>query len=340
MNRILVLYLLLSLSLLSCAQKNTPIVTSKIDGLTMVAPPRAFVSDPMIEIAEVNAGWIALVPYGFTRSGETSVRFGSDRQWWGERVEGVTECIQRAHKAGVKVMIKPQVYMHRDWVGDMDFDSEEEWKAWEDSYRIYIMTFAKVAAEQNAEMFCVGTEYKVAAKKREGYWRDLIKEIRTFYKGEITYSSNWDGYESIPFWDALDYIGLSAYFPLTDAPTPEVNDLIKKWKGTQKALKKMSRQEGKPILFTEYGYMSVDKCAWRAWEIEKERHELPINEQAQANALEALYKVFWNEPWWGGGFMWKWFPNGMGHEGYFDKDYTPQGKEASKVVAQWYGQER
>ena len=339
MNRLFVLSLLLSLSLLSCAQKTSPVVTTKVDGLTMVAPPRPFDSDPMLEIAEVNAGWIALVPYGFTRSGATSVQFGSDQQWWGERAEGVTECVKRAHTAGVKVMIKPQVYMHNDWVGDMDFEGEKEWKEWEDSYRKYIMTFAKIAADQNVEMFCVGTEYKIAAQKREAFWRSLISEIRTFYKGEITYSSNWDGYEAIPFWDALDYIGLSAYFPLTDDKTPDVDDLIKKWQDTKKKLKKMSRREGKPILFTEYGYMSIDKCAWRAWELEKERSELPINEQAQANALEALYSVFWNEPWWAGGFMWKWFPNGMGHEGYFDKDYTPQGKIAAKTVAKWYGLE-
>lgn len=339
MNRILVFIFLLSISLISHAQRSTPTVKQKIDGLTMVAPPRPFDSDPMLEIAEVNAGWIALVPFGFTRSGETDVKFGSDRQWWGERTEGVEDCIQRAHKAGVKVMVKPQVYMHRDWVGHMDFDTEEKWKKWEDSYRKYIITFAKVAADHDAEIFCVGTEYKLAAKKREAFWRSLIKEIRTFYKGEITYSSNWDGYQSVPFWDDLDYVGLSAYFPLTNDKTPSVDDLVKKWRDTKKTLKKLSRREGKPILFTEYGYMSIDKCAWRAWEIEKERHKLPINEQAQANALEALYSVFWKESWWAGGFMWKWFPNGMGHEGYFDKDYTPQGKLAAKTVAKWFGSE-
>lgn len=339
MNRLSVLSLLLCLSIIGCSQKTTPSVSSKIDGLTMVAPPKPFDSDPMLEIEEVAAGWIALVPFGFTRSGESTVRFGGNQQWWGERVEGVENCIKRAHKAGVKVMIKPQVYMHNDWVGDMDFDTEIEWKEWEESYRDYIITFAQLASKYNTEIFCVGTEFKIAAQKRESFWRSLIAEIRIFYDGDITYSSNWDGYQSIPFWDDLDYIGLSAYFPLSEERTPSVDLLVKKWKETHKELKQISRREGKPILFTEYGYMSVDKCAWRAWEIEKERHKLPINEQAQANALEALYTVFWNEPWWAGGFLWKWFPNGMGHEGYFDKDYTPQGKIATKTVSKWYSLE-
>ena len=311
----------------------------KIGGMTLVAPRDSFSENPFTDIVDLNVGWIAVVPYAFTPKEEARVYFENSHQWWGETPQGAESTIKLAKDNGLKVMVKPQVYMHRDWVGHMDFDTEEKWKKWEDSYRKYIITFAKVAADHDAEIFCVGTEYKLAAKKREAFWRSLIKEIRTFYKGEITYSSNWDGYQSVPFWDDLDYVGLSAYFPLTNDKTPSVDDLVKKWRDTKKTLKKLSRREGKPILFTEYGYMSIDKCAWRAWEIEKERHKLPINEQAQANALEALYSVFWEESWWAGGFMWKWFPNGMGHEGYFDKDYTPQGKLAAKTVAKWFGSE-
>lgn len=318
-----------------CAQRTPPIVKQKIDGLTLVAPPRPFISDPIEEIEEVHAGWIALVPFGFTRSGDTQVQYGSG-QWWGETPEGIRASIRMAHESGTRVMLKPQVYMHRDWVGDTDFDTEKEWQAWEDSYRQYIMTFARIAAEENIAMFCIGTEYKIAAQKRESYWRSLIEEVRSFYSGKITYSSNWDGYDKIPFWDAVDYIGLSAYFPLTDDTTPSISTMLSQWKPIKQKLKKLASRYSKPILFTEYGYMSVDKCAWRAWEIEKERKDLPINEQAQANALEALYQAYWDESWWGGGFMWKWFPNGMGHEGYVDKDYTPQGKLAIKTIAKWY----
>lgn len=337
MNHIHILLLFLTCMLhQSCAQKSLPQVSKKIDGLTMVATPRPFIEDPIAEMEVVKADWVTLVPYGFTTSGNTEVRFGSDRQWWGERVEGVRECVRIAHDDSLKVMIKPQVYMHNDWVGDMDFDTEQEWVKWENSYRQYIMTFAEIAIEMDVEIFCIGTEYKIAAKKREAFWRSLIKEIRKEYKGKITYSSNWDNYEEVPFWDKLDFIGLSAYFPLSEDNTPQVNDLVDKWKPIKNNLKKLSRREGKPILFTEYGYMSVNKCAWRAWEIEKERSQLPINELAQANALEALYLSFWDEPWWAGGFLWKWFPNGMGHEGYFDKDYTPQGKISEKTIAKWY----
>jgi hypothetical protein len=33
----------------------------------------------------------------------------------------------------------------------------------------------------------------------------------------------------VPFWNELDYIGIDAYFPLSDAVTPTVAEL-KKWK--------------------------------------------------------------------------------------------------------------
>ena len=104
-----------------------------------------------------------------------------------------------------------------------------------------------------------------------------------------------------------------------------------------KELRNYSKNLNVPILFTEYGYLSVDGCAGNTWELEKKVHSLNINEQAQANAIEALYTVFWKEEFWAGGFMWKWFPNNMGHEGYFDRDYTPQGKEAESVVRELFG---
>ena len=64
-----------------------------------------------------------------------------------------------------------------------------------------------------------------------------------------------------------------------------------------------------------------------------------INERAQANAYNSLLKTFWNEDWWGGGFLWKWFPAGMGHEGYPERDYTPQGKLSEETIREWYGKD-
>lgn len=329
--RKLCLLVFIALSLPSFGQEGM-----KIAGMTMVAPPRPFETDPMIALKKINTEWVALVPYAFIGSGDANVRFGSDRQWWGERKEGIIESIKFAKKNDLKVMIKPQIWMRGTWIGEMDFDTEEEWLLWEKSYEDYIMSFVDIAIEYNIEMICVGTEFKIASIKRETYWRELISKMRSRYDGLITYSSNWDSYKNIPFWDALDFIGISAYFPLTDASTPNVYYLRYKWSSVKKKLKNFSNRKKKPILFTEYGYLSVDGCANRTWELEKNRRNIPANEKAQANALEALYSTFWEEEWWAGGFLWKWYPNGRAQEGRREKDYTPQGKLAEKTISKWY----
>lgn len=327
------------LILLACSFQPTQAqidISNKIDGLSMVAPPKPFTANPAVEMQQVSAEWVALIPYGFTRKGDTKVIYRGKGQWWGETLEGLEKSIQICKKAGMKIMLKPQVYVPGGWVGEMDTEDESAWSVWESSYRAYIFRILNLAIEYEVELFCVGTEYKIAAHKREDFWRALIQEIRVQYVGQLTYSSNWDHYDKIPFWDALDYIGLSAYFPLSEEVTPDIEDLKEAWKPIKEKLRKLANKHDKPILFTEYGYLSADHCADKTWLNEDKIHQLPVNELAQANALEAMYATYWNEAWWAGGFLWKWFPNGMGHEGYFDKDYTPQGKMAEEVLRKWF----
>jgi len=312
---------------------------SPIKGMTMVAPPSAIGNAEIQDMKSVNTEWIALVPYGFSRLENPNIRFNLDRQWWGEREEGIRESIRLAHENDMNVMLKPQVYIHNSWVGYVDFATEEEWVAWENAYSDYIHFYGKLAAEMDVELFCIGTEYKIAVQKRTAFWRRLVREVRAYYPGELIYSSNWDGYDKVPIWDDLDYIGISAYFPLTDQKTPTINSLNLKWRPIKAKLERFAKNYEKPIVFTEYGYLSTDKCAWKTWELEKNIRSRPINERAQANAYNSLLKTFWKEDWWGGGFLWKWFPAGMGHEGYPERDYTPQGKLSEETIREWYGKD-
>ena len=67
---------------------DAPPKSQMLRGLSFVAPPNEFSQDPMPEVKAVNANWIAVIPYGYTRVGEPKVYFNTKRQWWGERVEG------------------------------------------------------------------------------------------------------------------------------------------------------------------------------------------------------------------------------------------------------------
>lgn len=338
-------FLLLSLALLlfGCEQsvmqaQSLPIKkASTIRGLSFVAPPNPFPKNPMPAIQEVGADWIAVIPFAFTRLGEPTVHYNQQKwQWWGERPEGCEETIRKARAAGIKIMLKPQVYIPGSWPGGLDFEEEADWKAWEISYEEYMLAFARMAETHQVELFCIGTEFKQSSIKRSHFWRQLIQKVRTQYSGQLTYAANWDEYQDIEFWNELDFIGVDAYFPLVQKKTATVNQIAKAWKKPQQEIKAIAGKFSKPVLFTEFGYLSVDGCTYNNWELEGKVNSLAVNEQAQANALEALFQVFWPEPYWQGGFLWKWFPNGEGHEGYVHKDYTPQGKLAEETLTNWY----
>ncbi len=310
---------------------------SNIKGLTLVAPPKPFPDNPMMPIKNTGADWIAVVPYGFSRKGEADVHYNtSGWQWWGEKPEGAKRTIELAKQENLKVMLKPQLWIMGSWTGDLDFEKTSDWEKWEAGYEKYILEFAKIATDYEVEIFCIGTEFRESVKERESFWRNLINKVKALYKGKIVYAANWDDYDSVPFWDELDYIGINAYFPLEESTTPQVESLIENWQSWKKEIKSFSHKKNKKILFTEFGYLSVDRCAWKTWEIEKKVKTYSINEQAQANALDALYTSFWEEDYWAGGFLWKWFPNMRGHEGYPERDYTPQGKLAEEVLEKWF----
>lgn len=321
-------------------QEPLPVATrhpDKINGLTFVAPPEPFPENPMPAVTSVGANWIAVIPYAFTRKDIPKLRYNEHGgKWWGESPAGVRESIRLAHAAGLKVMVKPQVWIPGGWTGTLDFAQDSSWEAWEAGYERYILHFATLADSTGAEMFCIGTEFRAAIERRPQFWRQLIQKIKQVYTGKLTYSSNWDDWDKVPFWHELDYIGLGGYFPLIDAAHPGIAALQEAWKPIRDRLRDFSAAQKKPVLFTEWGYLSVDGCGWRNWELEQGIENRNINQQAQANCMEAMLSTFQPEAWWAGSFLWKWFPNMRGHEGYPERDYTPQGKLAEETLKRWY----
>ncbi|MEZ4950745.1 MAG: hypothetical protein R2784_15365 [Saprospiraceae bacterium] len=170
----------------------------KLKGLSFVAPPRPFNEDPMHAVQDLGSNWISVIPYAFTRLKEPKLIYNSHgKQWWGERPEGIRKTIELAHDKGIKVMVKPQVWIPRGWTGDLDF-SDEEWKLWEQGYRDYILEFAQMAKDEEVDLFCIGTEFRNSIKNRPDFWTSLIKEVRKIYPGKITYAANWDDYQKVP----------------------------------------------------------------------------------------------------------------------------------------------
>ncbi len=286
-------------------------------------------------LERINADWIAIIPYAYTPVKTSKIIFYQNHpRWWGEGVEGVIGQIILAKQKGLKIMIKPQVWvLGEGWPGDFEPENEDEWKTWENEYSKYILTYAKIADSLNIDLFCISTEYRKVVQNRPGFWLPFIQEIKNLYKGSLTYAANWDNYQNVSFWSEMDYIGIDAYFPLSEDKTPSVNDLTLIWEEKINEIRKFSQKLNKKILFTEYGYRSCDYSTDKHW-LFSEEHQ--VNVIGQSNAYEALYSSVWNKDWMAGGFLWKWYANDQRAGGLDDRHFTPQNKPVEAIIRKWY----
>ncbi len=312
-----------------------PAKNNLISGINMEAPPNEVDSSCFTNMHRIGAKWVSIIPFAFSRQGQTIVRYNEGRQWWGEREEGIVACIKLAHLTNMKVMLKPQLWIGGgEYTGHFSCKTDSAWKEWENNYLKYILHNASIAQKTKADLFCIGTEMDAAVKERPQFWSCLIDSVKKIYKGEITYAANWVCFKEFSSWEKLSYIGIDAYFPLSNAVTPTVDELLTGWEPHYTDIKTFTELKKKPILFTEYGYRSMDKCGEAPW---LSNNTGNVNLQAQQNAYEALYTRFVPQPWFAGGFLWKWHVNDSSAGGLSNNNYTPQNKPVEIIIKKWYG---
>jgi len=313
---------------------------AKINGVSFVASGEAASQAHIDPVLGIYADHAAVMPYGFIREpGSPEILFNTNRQMFGETRAGAGQYIELLRRNGIQVMLKPQLWIWRGlFTGDLAMESEADWQQLEASYSDFILTYASLAEETGAELFCIGTELEAFVAARPAFWARLIEAVRERYSGQITYAANWDEYDQVPFWEALDYIGIDAYFPLSQDRNPTVAALREGWAPWKKSIRELAAEKNRPVLFTEYGYRSVDYTARKPWLAD--RSEGRVNLQAQSNAKTALFEEFWQEPWFAGGFLWKWFINHPVSGGPLDNRFTPQNKPAQQVIRTYYRRNR
>jgi hypothetical protein len=236
-------------------------------------------------------------------------------------------------------MIKPQVWISSGgwsssvFTGDYVMNDEAGWKELEDTYYDFIIAYAKLSEKLQVQSFCVGTEWKQFFKQRPAFWSALIDSCRAKFSGKLTYAGNWDSYSSFPHWSKLDYIGIDAYFPVSQNPTPSIDECIQGWDEHFKEIRDLSLNFDRPAIFTEYGYRNIDYCGKEPW---FSGNDSTYNTQAQINAYEALFQKFWKENWFKGGFLWKWFDDHQSAGGINDNYFTPQNKPVIETIERYY----
>ncbi len=103
----------------------------------------------------------------------------------------------------------------------------------------------------------------------EGHWRGLIENVREAYGGTVTFAANFDNYHEVAFWDALDLIGVNAYFPLRQSPDgpPSEAALGQAWSSTFEGIAAFSAERGLdlPVIFTELGYTQRGGATAAPW---------------------------------------------------------------------------
>ena len=310
--------------------------TQKFNGVSFVASGIKIDETHTKPVVKVQSNSVALMPFGFIKKLESpEIIHNTKRQWFGETKAGLKLYAEEFRKYNIKIMVKPQIWVwNGQYTGLIEMKSEQNWKKLEDSYTSFILIYAEVAQEIEAEVFCVGTELEKFVKFRPEYWQKIIKEIRKVYKGKLTYAANWDEFKRVSFWNELDFIGIDAYFPLTEKESPTVADFEIGWKPHKTEIMRIQSKYEKPIVFTEFGYRSVNYTGREPWQ--SNRIQGNVNLQAQSNGLQAIYNQFWQEDWFAGGFIWKWFHSHDEVGGTNNNRFTPQNKPAEKLLSELY----
>ena len=173
------------------------------------------------------------------------------------------------------------------------------------SYTAFLCHYAEIAEETGCEMFCVGCEM-LGTEHKVDYWRKAIEEVRKVYHGPITYNTNHGKEFGVKWWDAVDYIGTSAYYGVGKVPGDTMENMKAVWDEKKEKLAELSRLNGgKQIIFMEIGCRSASGCAMMPYDFS--HREFPYDEDEQANFYESAMAAMWNEPWFAGFFWWDWY---------------------------------
>ena len=261
----------------------------------------------------------------------------------------IIAAIEDFHSHNIKVCLKPMIDtadgVWRAYINFPDlnmFGEDKYWSEWFDYYRAYLLHYAEIAKYTGCEMFCLGCEM-LGTERKEEEWRRTIDAVKKVYDGKLVYNTNHGKEEAAKWYDAIDYVGTSAYYPVAPMPengsTPEVTSLEymkDEWEKIAFRLEDVSRRIGKQILFMEIGCRSAAGCASMPWDFT--HRDFPYSEEEQANFYESSLSVFADKPWFAGYFWWDWSTHIYDDRETASKDrgFNIHLKKAEDVIKKWY----
>ena len=243
--------------------------------------------------------------------------------------------LKRARERGLHTTLLPIVLIEhpgeKDWRGVIE---PANWDAWWDSYDKFIDRFVRIANNAQVDLLVIGSELN-STEDRLDRWRRIAQRVREQFKGQITYSANWDRYDKIQLWPLVDVMCVSSYFELLrDDPNATEAELVKAWGKEREALVSQAKKWKLPLLLSEVGYPSLPWASAHPWnyvapEGSKADHE------AQARCWRAFFKA-WSKTFEdssgpaAGFFGYFWSP--YYHGDAWDTGYGIEGKPSYEIV--------
>ena len=294
------------------------------------------------EIAGLGADWTSITPYATMISRddvEVIPWFEHSRE---DLEEEIRVTIRQAHAIGLRVLLIPHVYpWDWSWRGQLNpgggpSGTPEGWDRWFASYREYLLSWARVAAEEGVEMMSIGVEFKSASWIHRDRFALLADEVRETYGGLLVYSANWDEVEDVGFWSHVDVIGLNAFYPVSEKRRPDPEDMLATSAAFADSLAYLSRIHGKPIVFTEVGFKSYRDTYREPWVWPEDMGDVPPDDAMQALLFDVTFATYWDEEWFGGLFVWKFLADPADDSQEPPFGFSPRLKPAQDVIEGWF----
>jgi hypothetical protein len=309
------------------AARSEPASDKRLDGFNViVAPGHPFGSDSaklaLANAKHLGARAVAIVPFLWqpTPTSPDLVR-GEDMD-----DEELGAAIRDAHALGFTVVVKPHVWVPDRWAGTVAMPSEPAWRQWFANYRDALDRIARIAEAEKADTLAIGTELDKTTLRPE--WNALIERTRSIYSGRLVYvAHNVENAEAVPFWHAVDAIGVSLYPPLGSDCDRDGRRMT--MRAVADRLDALAVRTGKPIVVGEVGLRSAQGATAKPWESAEERATAPdpaLQAQVLADWLDIL-----DRPAIRGVLVWRWFTD-PDAGGMTDTDFTVQGKPAERVL--------
>ena len=271
------------------------------------------------------ANFIMLVPCGLQATAHSEViRYDTEATMSDSELIAI---IRYAKKLGFNVGLKPTCNCKdgtwRAYINffDDDVPNEPNWKNWFSYYTDFQLHYADIAKAEGVDMFVCGCEM-VMAEKREDDWRALIKRLRRAYNGILTY--NADKYQEghVKFWDELDAISSSGYYPLGE------------WDKELNRIEAIVKEYDLPFFFSEVGCMSSSGASAipHDWSL-----RTPANPKEQERWFESMFFATSNRPWIVGEVVWCWSATPYAlKKAAVDWGYDIFGKPAENVINRYF----